>query len=334
MKIGFFEVEPWEKEVFRKTFPGDELLFFDKKLSLHNISNCSEMVVLALFVNSKVNKEVLDKLPKLKLITTMSTGFDHIDLKECQKRKIVVCNVPTYGENTVAEHTFALILVLSRKIIDSVERTKQGSFNLAGLRGFDLQGKTLGVVGCGNIGKHVVRMARGFEMKILVFDICQDKKLAQEMGFKYVALDNLLKKSDMVTLHVPYNQHTHHLINQEKISLMKKNAYLINTSRGGVIDTEALVKALKSKKIAGAGLDVLEEECNIIEETQLLKKEFFKTCNLKTLIENHLLLKFPQVIITPHNAFNTQEALMRIIQTTIKNIKEFKRGRIVNEIKK
>jgi D-lactate dehydrogenase len=333
MKIGFFEIEPWEKDILKKSFPKDKLYFSKKRLTLRKANKYKDLDALTVFVHSEINKNVLNKLPKLKLISTMSTGFDHIDLEECKRRKIAVCNVPTYGENTVAEHTFALILALSRKIVDCVNRTKIGSFRLDGLRGFDLMDKTLGVVGGGNIGKHVIRMALGFEMKVLVFDLYQDKKYAKKMGFKYASIDKLLKDSDIVTLHVPYNKHTHHLMNKDKLALMKKSALLINTSRGGVVDTKALVRALKKKQIAGAGLDVLEDECEIIEETQLLKKEFGGRCDLHKIVENHVLLKMKNVIVTPHNAFNTNEALMRIIETTIKSINGFKKGRKINLVK-
>ena len=333
MKICFFEIEPWEKDILKKSFPKDKLYFSKKRLTLRKANKYKDLDALTVFVHSEIDKSILDKLPRLKFIATMSTGFDHIDVEECKKRNIIVCNVPTYGENTVAEHTFTLILALSRKIVDCVNRTKIGSFNLDGLRGFDLMGKTIGVVGGGNIGKHVIRMALGFEMKVLVFDLYQDKKLAKKMGFKYVSMDKLLKVSDIVTIHVPYNKHTHHLMNKSNLSLMKKNSLLINTSRGGVVDTKALVKALKKKQIAGAGLDVLEDECDIIEETQLLKKEFGGRCDLHKIVEGHPLLKMDNVIVTPHNAFNTNEALMRILETTVKNIKGFKKGRKVNLVK-
>jgi len=333
LKIGFFELELWEEKVIKEVFPKDKLFFSKKKLTLQSAKKHKNLEAIAVFVHSVVNKEIIRKLPKLKLVTTMSTGFDHIDLEECKKRKIAVCNVPVYGENTVAEHAFALILALSRKIVDCVERTKHGSFELKGLRGFDLMGKTIGVIGGGNIGQHVIRMAKGFEMNVLVFDLYKDSKLAKKMGFQYASMEKLLKESEIVTLHVPYNKHTHHLINKEKLALMKKNAFLINTSRGGIIDTDALVNALKKKKIAGAGLDVLEEETELIEETQLLKKEFTKNYDLKTVVENHILLEMPNVIITPHNAFNTNEALMRILDTTIKNIKMYKSGRKINLVK-
>jgi len=332
LKIGFFEIESWENDVFSKAFPKDKLFFSTGKLTSKNAQKYKDLEAISVFVYSKTDQAVLNQLPKLKLITTRSTGFDHIDLEACKKKNITICNVPTYGENTVAEHTFALILALSRKILDCVERTKQGSFDLTGLRGFDLKGKTIGVVGGGNIGKHVIRMAQGFEMKVLVFDLVQDKILARQMGFNYVPLDTLLKQADIVTLHLPYNKHTHHLMDKTKLALLKTTALLINTSRGGIIDTDALINVLRQKKIAGAGLDVLENECDSIEERTLLTKEFSQKCDLKTLVENHLLLNMPHVIITPHNAFNTKEALMRILETDIENIKSFQKKKAINLI--
>ena len=330
MRIGFFETEPWEKEILKKAFPKDRLIFSTKKLTARNVKKYSNLEALGIFVHCEINSSVLKSLPKLKFITTMSTGFDHINLEACKKRNIKVFNVPVYGENTVAEHTFALILAISRKLTECVERAKKGSFLLKGLRGFDLQGKTLGVIGMGNIGEHVVRIAKGFDMNVLVTDVHQDKKLAKKLGFKYAKLNTLLKNSDIITLHVPYNKHTHHLIGKEQFNLMKKSAYLINTSRGGVVDTDVLVKALKRKRIAGAALDVLEDECEMIEEKQLLTKEYQTKCNLKTMMQNHVLLAMDNVIITPHNAFNTKEALTRIIEVTIENIKGFKQSKKVN----
>ncbi|MBT3450836.1 hydroxyacid dehydrogenase [archaeon] len=326
-------MESWEKKELSQEFPKDELFFSYNKINCKNAVKYSDLEAVSIFIYSKIDSKVLDCMPKLKFITTRSTGFNHIDLEECKKRKITVCNVPSYGENTVAEHAFALILNLSRKMFDSIERTKHSSFSLDGLRGFDLQGKTLGIVGCGKIGQHLVRMAKGFEMKVQVFDVYKNKDLAKELSFKYVTLNNLLKNSDVISLHVPLNKHTKHLINKEKFKLMKPNCILINTSRGGVIDTDALVWALKTKKIVGAGLDVLEEECNIIEETQLLTKKHRNNCNMKTLLENHMLLNMSNVVITPHNAFNTKEALQRILDTTVKNFKCYKKGRKVNVVK-
>lgn len=333
MKLGFFEIEPWEKKFFNSSLSKDNSVFTTSKLTLKNVKKYSHLEGISIFVHSEINKQILDQLPNLKLITTMSTGFDHINLKECKKRKIKVCNVPTYGENTVAEHTFSLILSLSRKIIECSNRTKNGCFDLSGLRGFDLKGKTIGIVGGGNIGKHVIRMANGFEMNILVFDLWKDQKLAKKMNFKYSSLENLFKNSDIITLHVPHNSHTHHLVNKSLFSLMKKTAYLVNTSRGEIVNTDDLVKALKSKKIAGAGLDVLEGENLLIEEAVLGRKIHMDSGARRVIDEDHDLLDMDNVIITPHNAFNTHEALQRILDTTVESIKGFKRKKYVNLVK-
>lgn len=332
-KIAFFEIEDWEKEILKKTFKKHKLFFSKNKLTKNSIKNIKDYDILSVFIYSKINKEILDQLHKLKLITTRSTGFDHIDLKECKKRKIKVTNVPTYGENTVAEHTFALILAISRKISESIIKTRSGDFRLHGLRGFDLKAKTIGIIGCGNIGQHVARIAKGFEMDVLVFDIHKDKKLANRLKFKYSSIDNLLKNSDIVTLHVPENKFTHYMINAKTLKLFKKGAVLINTARGGLIDTYALIKALNNKTISYAGLDVLEGECFIKEEKELLNDAFSKTFDLRTALRNNILLRKPNVLITPHNAFNSKEALMRILNTTIDNINGFLKKKIVNIVK-
>lgn len=333
MKIAFFEVEPWEIDYLRERLKGSELLFFEEELDSKNLEKILDVEILSPFIYSQIDKNVINSLNSLRYITTRSTGFDHIDLKTCKKKKIFVSNVPSYGENTVAEHTFALILALSRKLLQSIERTRKGDFTLEGLRGFDLKEKTLGVVGTGHIGRHVIRIAKGFEMNVLAFDIKRDQKFAKEMGFNYVSLNYLLKNSDIVTLHLPYNKKTHHLINSKTLKLFKKGAYLINTARGGICDTTALLKGLEKGIFAGLGLDVLEEECFIKEERELLTKSFKKSCDLKTVLENHILLNQPNVIITPHNAFNSKEALMRILDTTIENIKSFVKGKPINLVK-
>jgi len=333
MKIAFFEVEDWEISKIRELLAGYSLKFFPEKLNKDNLKEIADFDVLSVFIYSKVDADVIKAMPNLKLVSTRSTGFDHVDLKACLARKITVCNVPTYGENTVAEHAFALILAISRKIVGGVERTREGSFEVKGLRGFDLKGKTIGVVGCGNIGRHVVRMAKGFEMEILVFDVHKDEKFAKEMGCRYVDMETLLSSSDVITLHVPLLPATKHMINSDNIDKMKKGVVLINTARGGLIETNALLKGLESERISYAGLDVLEEECELKEERELLTSEFAKTCNLKTLAQNHVLIENPQVLVTPHNAFNSNEALMRILETTIENIKGFATGKIVNIVK-
>ena len=333
MKIAFFETEAWEKEYINRQLGGFEVSFFDQPILAQNLGQIKDVQIVSAFIDSQITKEILDGLPELKMIATRSTGFDHIDMQACNAKNIIVCNVPYYGENTVAEHTFALILDLSRKIYSSIEQVKKEGFSIEGLMGFDLKDKTIGVVGMGHIGQHVARIAKGFEMNVLGYDSRQDKKLAKTLGFTYVSLEDLLKNSDIITLHLPYNEHTHHLINSGNINLIKKGAHLINTARGGIIETDALVRALHDGILAGAGLDVLEEECFIKEERQLLSKGFPQTCNLKTMLQNHVLMEQKNVIITPHNAFNSKEAVERILQTTVENIQAFIKRKPVNIVK-
>jgi len=334
-KIVFFEIEPWEEDYLRveleKRLPEKVYLeFFETPLTNRKIKQITDAEILAVFIYSNISRETVDNLPNLKFIATMSTGFDHIDLTACQKKGIKVSNVPYYGENTVAEHTFALILALSRKIPQSIERTRKGDFTLKNLRGFDLKDKTIGIIGLGHIGRQVAQIASGFRMKVIAYDVKKDLKTAKRLKVKYVGLDYLLKKSDIISLHAPYNPLTHHLINKKNIKKIKRGAYLINTARGGLVETEALILALEKGILAGAGLDVLEEECFVKEEKALLTKPFQKECDLKTILQNHFLLQNPKVFITPHNAFNSQEALIRILDTTINNIIAFIKKKPIN----
>ena len=326
MKIAFFELENHEKEFLRKKINAD---FFSCHLTNSNASKFKDYDILAVFIHKKVTKSILNKLKKVKLIATMSTGYDHIDLEECKKRKISVAYVPLYGENTVAEQAFGLILTLTRKLNESIARVKSGSFSVNGLTGIDLNNKTLGIIGTGSIGKHMIRMAKGFNMNVIAYDIHPDKKLAKELGFKFDTFDNILKKSDIISLHVPYNKFTHHMINMNNIKKIKKGAILINTARGGLIETRALIKALNEKILSGAGLDVLEEENFIGEEAKLIKSKIIQE-DIKILLENDILIKKTNVIITPHNAFNTKEAIERILETTANNIKSYVKGKKVN----
>lgn len=325
MKIALFELNDFEKEYFTTHVQNHELVFFDKPLQKEDIATISDIEVLVIFIYSHVTKDVLDKLPNLKFISTMSTGFDHIDVAECNKRKIVISNVATYGEITVAEHAFALLFAISRRIIESHDRVAEGKFNPEGLTGFDLYGKTLGVVGVGNIGAHVIRIAKGIGMEVLGYKRTPDPKLEADLGFRIVDMDTLLEKSDIITLHLPYSKETHHFLGESQFAKMKNGVVVINTARGALIDTEALVMSLDSGKVQAAGLDVLEEEPMLQEEKALLSQEFNKEALLHTL-ENHMLLDDKRVIITPHNAFNSQEALRRIVHTTKENIEGFASG--------
>ncbi len=331
-KIAFFETEEWEKPYLKDKLRNYKLYFFDDIMNENNAGKAKDADIISVFIYSNVNKKILSRFKNVKLIATRSTGFDHIDLRECKKRNIVVCNVPNYGENTVAEHTFALILNLTRKIHKAWERTRRLDFSISGLRGVDLQGKTLGVVGVGSIGRHVIRIANGFEMNVIAFDVFKNKKLEKELGFKYVGFDYLLKNSDIITLHCPYNKNTHHLINKNNINKIKKGALLINTARGALVETDTLVNALDKGILSGAGLDVLEDECYIKEDKQVMSKHFPKKFDMRIILENHILAKKENVIVTPHNAFNSVEALERILDVTVNNIKGFLNKKIINKV--
>jgi len=296
--------------------------FFAAPLGEDNVEFCQTADIVSVFIYSRLSAKVLSKLKKLKFIATRSTGFDHIDIKEAKKRKILVANVPFYGENTVAEHTFALILSLSRNVHKSYLRTLRSDFSIEGLRGFDLKGRTIGVVGAGHIGMHVIRIAKGFGMEVLAYDLYKNTFLEEVLGFQYTSLEEILKKSDIISLHLPYNQHTHYIINKKNINLIKRGAIIINTSRGCLIETEALIEALDRGILSGAGLDVLEGEELIKEEKQLLydrkKLEVWGD-----LVKSHILLSKDNVVFTPHIAFYSQEALERILDTTVDNIVAF-----------
>jgi len=331
MKIVFFELEDWEKKYFEKELASHELTFIDEPLT-EELDQEINAEVVSVFIYSQVDAAALAKLPNLKFIATRSTGFDHIDLAACKKRGIEVSNVPSYGENTVAEHTFALILALSRKIVESANQTRLGSFDLSQLRGFDLKGKVLGVIGTGKIGSHVVRMAHGFEMRTVAYDPYPNNDLIDHYSLDYVSLEELLAKSDIITLHLPLNDKTKHIISDKNINKIKKGAYIINTARGGLIETTALVTALQDGTLAGVGIDVLEGESDIKEEWQLLSKKFSRV-QATIDMANNILLKSPNVIVTPHNAFNSKEALQRILNTTKDDIEGYVNNKIINEVK-
>lgn len=333
LKTVFYGIWPEMKEYVRAKMGGFSVSISAEKISEENIAVNHNADILAVFVESPVTKKILKQMPRLKMIATMSTGYDHIDLAAAKKRKIPVLNVPTYGENTVAEHTMALMLGLSRKLFQSVKRVKEGVYDYHGLRGVDLRGKTLGVIGTGHIGAHVIKMAKGFEMNILAHDAYPNKDLAKKMEFKYVPLNKLLAQSDFITLHTPLLPTTFHLINKKNIKLMKKGSYLINTARGALLDPEALVWALQSKQIAGAGLDVLEDEGFVQSEEAMVKAACKGSkCQIKTNLMNNIIIDHPNTIVTPHNAFNSVEALKRIVDVTVDNIKSFAKGEIKNDV--
>lgn len=317
MTIAFFEITEFEKEKFSKAFSNENLIFFENSIQECDIDKFKNADIISVFIHSKIDKNILDNLSNLKLISTRSTGTDHIDLNYCENKNILVKNVPFYGENTVAEHTFALILSLSRKIHSSYIRSLKGNFSTEGLQGFDLKDKTIGIIGGGRIGLHVARIAKGFGMHVRVFDIKKDNFLAELINFKYISLDEIFSTSDIISLHVPLNDHTKHMINEDSLKKIKRGALLINTARGELINTDALIKAIDEGIISGAGLDVLEGEEILIEEN-IFNSPIEKAAKL--IVNSKILLDNENVVITPHNAFNSIEAVNRIINTTIENI--------------
>ncbi len=325
MKLIYIEQEDFEKGYVEETLTKAG---WDTEFRMSNTEDAlagdSEAEALSIFITTNINAEVLDKFPNLRVIATRSTGFDHIDLEETTKRGISVSTVPSYGVNTVAEFAFALILSLARNVCEaSAQVCNTGSFSQKGLRGFDLAGKTIGIIGTGHIGMKAIQMANGFAMNVLAFDAFPKDGLDKELGFTYVTFNELLNKSDIVTIHVPYNPHTHHLINSENIHEFKKGSYLINTARGAVVETDALVTALRDGTLAGAGLDVLEEEGDMKDEGRLFSIEHPKEEELKTVLANHYLIDHPRVMVMPHIAFDSQEAIERILDTTVENLVAF-----------
>lgn len=334
MKITLYETETWEHGAFESLASDHEVEFLEAPLGIDTANGHSDAEVISTFIYSDLSAEVLKRFSNLKMISTRSTGFDHIDLEYCREKNITISNVPTYGDNTVAEHVFGLLLTISHNLIPAIDRTRRGDFSLKGLQGFDLEGKTLGVIGTGNIGQHVIRIAKGFEMKVLAFDAAPKKELAEDYGFRYVDLDALLRNSDIITLHVPGNEKTYHLLSEKEFATMKDGVVLINTARGSVVNVHALAGAIADGKVAAAGLDVLPEEPAIREEMELLRSIFRKKKeqNIETLLADHVLLRLRNVYITPHSGFNTREAVERILHTTVENITAFAEGNPKNVV--
>ncbi len=335
MKIIFFDYTIGDHEDYvRQELNGHTVEFTSQTVAEYSKDRSLEDVeAISIFVTSKFDAEQFKNFPQLRFITTRSTGFDHVDLATAEARDVKVANVPFYGSNTVAEHAFALLLSLTRKIPESYERVKDGTFTYEGLQGVDLMGKTMGVVGGGHIGIHVAQIANGFGMNVLVYDIHPDPALSTQYHFQYEPdLDKLLSQSDVVSLHLPLNEHTAHIINEERLAHFKQGSYLINTARGGLVETDALVRALHDRRLAGVGIDVLEGEEFLKNELQFLSEEHTEE-EMRSVLEDHILLEQDNVVVTPHNAFNTKEAHFRNLQTTVENIKAFITGSPQNLVK-
>lgn len=334
MNIIHFEITEEDRQLLESATSTDSqeisAHYIEDALTSETTSKAADATVITVFVNSVVDKAVIDALPELKLLVTRSTGFDHIDVAYAQSKGITVCNVPSYGSRTVAEFTFALMLGLSRKVFQAVEQVKlKNDWDTSHFEGFNLQGKTLGIIGTGRIGLNVAQIAKGFDMQIIAHDAFPNEKKAQEIGFQYMSMDELLASSDIVTLHVPSSKDTYHLINTTNITSFKKGSLLINTSRGEVIDPEAILLGLQQGILSGVGLDVLDGEHELKEEVMLGAIHQDK---MKVLLEDHILMNHPNVIITPHIAFNAREARHDIISTTVQNINSFLSGKPENVV--
>jgi len=301
--IYFFEVEEEDAPLVSQKFPS--AVVFKEPFSKKILKKCTDAEIVCGMIHSDFSGKNLEKLPNLRLIMTRSVGYNHIDLKWAEEHQIPVCNVPEYGSHVIAEHVFALLLASIRNVLEGEERTSHDNFTWKGLRGIALKGKTLGVIGTGKIGMHVCRIASlGFLMNVIAYDKFPNPDKALEYHFKYVdSLDEIWKQADIISLHVPLFPATKHMINKKTIAKMKDGVILINTARGGLIDTSALVKAIKAGKFSHVALDVLEHEKNIKENKEIL----------------HL----PGVIITPHIAFYADDSMKRMFKEAFQSIDRF-----------
>lgn len=330
MDIVVFEAEEWEADACARLGGRHRVRCTADPLDKKTAAGHADAQVVTTFVNSRLDAATLSLLPKLAMIATRSTGYDHIDLDFCAKHGIVVSNVPSYGDVTVAEHVFTLLLALARNLIPTVEGVRAGRFDQSGLRGIDLYGKTIGVVGTGRIGRRVIAIAKGFGMKVIAADVRPDQALAAAQGFAYVGLEQLLREADVISLNVPATATTRHLIGDAEFALMKPEAILINTARGNVIEVDALVRAVTAGRLRAVGLDVLPQEPLMRDEAEVFRAPPADAASVRELLANHVLLASPGVLVTPHVAYNTIEARRRIIETTIDNIEAFAAGRPIN----
>jgi D-lactate dehydrogenase len=329
MKIFFFDTHFFEKEYFceaNKKF-GHELNFFESRLNEKTAILAKGYPCVCAFANDHLDEKVLTILAEngTQLVALRSAGYNHVNLPVAKQLGLKVVRVPEYSPYSVAEHAIALILTLNRKLHKSYNRVREGNFSLEGLVGFDLHGKTVGVIGTGKIGKVFIKILTGFGCNILSYDVAPDNLFADKLGFRYTDLETLLTTADIISLHIPLTNETHHLLDQKAFKMMKKGVMVINTGRGALIDTQSLILGLKSGAIGAAGLDVYEEEENY----------FFKDRSNEILNDDMLirLMNFPNVLLTGHQGFLTKEALLNIAQTTLLNIQEFETGKILtNEV--
>lgn len=329
MKVACFSTKSYDKEGFEKILSDytHEFTFLDSKLDENTVSLAEGFDAICSFVNDHLDAAVLTKLAQMniKKIVLRCAGYNQVDIKKAAELGIRICRVPAYSPEAVAEHAVALLLTLSRKTHKAYNRVRDNNFSLEGLTGFNINGKTIGVIGTGAIGKAFCRIMKGFGCKILAYDLYPNKEVEKE-GVKYVSLEELLKQSAIISLHCPLTPETQHLINSKTISSMPEGVVLINTSRGALIETKAVIRALKKKKVGYLGIDVYEQEENI----------FFKDLSEEILLDEDIsrLMTFPNVLITGHQAYLTQEALSQISKITLDNLNELEKGKkLSNEVK-
>ena len=328
MKIAFFDTKPYDKPSFDKYGEqhGIEFKYFETKLNEDTAELAHGFDGVCAFVNDTVNAEVIDKLHELgvKVLALRCAGFNNVDMKHAYG-KLHVLRVPAYSPYAVAEHTIALLLTSIRRIHKAYIRSKDFNFSLSGLTGFDLHGKTVGVIGTGRIGRVFIDICRGFGMKVLAYDKFPAKEIEDGERVRYVELNEIFEKSDVISLHCPLTDETHHLIDADALERCKKGVIILNTSRGALVDAEALLAAIKSRKVGAACLDVYEEESDL----------FFEDNSGHIMEDDTLarLISMPNVIVTSHQAFLTEEALSNIAETTVQNIVDiFERGQCPNEL--
>lgn len=317
MKLAFFDCKPYDVPGFDKYLSqtGIEVKYFEPNLNIDTVSLAAGFDAVCVFVSDTVDAAVVEKLPEMgvKMIALRCAGFNNVDIKACQG-KLRVFRVPAYSPYAVAEHAMALLLTINRRTHKAYNRTRDFNFSLQGLAGFDLHGKTVGIVGTGKIGRVFADICRGFGMKVLAYDPCPNP----DSGLTYVDLPELFQKADILSLHCPLTEDTRHMINEASIAQMKENVIIVNTSRGGLIQTEALIQGLKDKKVGAACLDVYEEEGDF----------FYEDFSGHIVRDDKLvrLISMPNVIVTSHQAFLTEEALDNIAATTVSNIVKFFEG--------
>lgn len=288
--------------------------------------------VISCFTFSRVTADVLKQFPKLKLIALRSVGFNHIDIDYCKDHNIAVVNSLGYGNVTVAEFAFGLILDVMRKVSRAYMNLKNEHLGRDVYSGFELKDKNIGIIGTGAIGSEVARIAKGFSMNVLAYDLYPKNELKEKYGVEYVSLDELLEKADVISLHAPLTKDNFHLINEEKFKLIKKTAVIVNTARGELIDTKALYEALSENRIFGAGMDVLEAENILTIPDSKWDFDYMTDDYIRQTLLNERLLKLHNVVVTPHIAYNTVEAQDRILHITIENINSFFKGNLVNSV--